>query len=691
MPSLHIDDEGKESPRSNSTIELRQMEEGYHSLFELAPDSIVLTNVNGVIKAVNSATLSLSGYSKDELVGNHISKLISLKERDIPRLFNIFFSSHHSAPKPFVISLSNKEGTEVWVEAHIGLLDIGSKEPDIQLILRDITDRKRVEDELLFKNTLFEAQSETSPDGILVEDREGNAILFNKRFGKMWGIPPEVLETRSRVQYLWYLLDRVKKPKAFMKKVVSLYEHEDKRSQEEIELKDGRIFDRCSSPLIDSNGKYYGRIWFFRDITERKRYEEKLEALHKHSVELSQTITLDEVAASTLNAIEEIFGFSYLGFGVVEDGLLRFKYGRGESTVTELPLGGPGISVKAVKTGKTQLVPDTRKNEDYVSSRVEGDQETLSELDVPVKLDREVIAVINVENERVNAFNNWDKRLLEILAQHIASAIAIIQQKEKLQISLNELKRSNRELDDYTYVVSHDLKAPLRSITAFSKFLLDDYSNKLDETGKEYLMRIIDASTRMDGLIKDLLVLSRVGRKYTEAEMVDLNELVDQIKLDFEAQPGDSGVEVVVCELPRIRTQKVWMRQLFTNLIVNGLKFNKSPTPRVEVSCVEREGDFLFSVRDNGIGIKEKDQKRLFKLFLRLHTQDEYSGTGAGLAICRKIVESLGGEIWVESRVGEGSTFYFTYPKEPEMKKSMHTPQVEHSDTDVPMENVPVG
>ena len=252
----------------------------------------------------------------------------------------------------------------------------------------------------------------------------------------------------------------------------------------------------------------------------------------------------------------------------------------------------------------------------------------------------------------------------------------------QLSAQMRELERSNLELDEYTYIVSHDLKAPLRTITAFSEFLLDDYTDKLDETGQEYLKRIIDASTRMDRFIKDLLLLSRVGRKYTETELVDLNELVKEIKSDFEAQLKERGAEILIGELPVVRTQKVWMRQLLSNLIDNGLKFNVSPNPRVEVGCEERQGNYMFGVRDNGIGIREEDQKRLFKLFERLHTPDEYPGTGAGLAICKKIAMSFGGKIWVESPPGRGSTFYFTYPKEKardETELPEYPPQVDHS------------
>jgi two-component system CheB/CheR fusion protein len=243
-----------------------------------------------------------------------------------------------------------------------------------------------------------------------------------------------------------------------------------------------------------------------------------------------------------------------------------------------------------------------------------------------------------------------------------------VTEREKAQQAINNalslLRQSNRELESYTYVVSHDLKAPLRTIRSFGTFLLEDYEDKLDETGKDYLHRMINASSHLNTMIEDLLVLSRVGRKFTELEKVDLNELLNEIQSDLEATIKEHKTKVVVDKLPVLSAQKVWMRQLFTNLISNALKFNESKTPKIEVLYEEKENDHLFKVRDNGIGIEKNYLERIFNLFERAPTDKKYDGTGAGLAICKKIVEQLGGKIWVKSKPGKGSTFIFTIPKE---------------------------
>ena len=232
-----------------------------------------------------------------------------------------------------------------------------------------------------------------------------------------------------------------------------------------------------------------------------------------------------------------------------------------------------------------------------------------------------------------------------------------------LEASNKLLGQSNADLENYTYVVSHDLKAPLRAIRSFSTFILEDYKDKLDDTGKDYFQRIIDASTRMDTLIENLLLLSRVGRKFMEVETVDLNQLLAEIVTDVEPTLKKNNGKVIFHNLPKVTIPRTWMKQIFMNLIDNGLKFNKSPTPTIEVTSEENDKELLFKVADNGIGIEEKYFDRLFGLFERLHTQEEYPGTGAGLAICKKIVQQFGGKIWIESQVGKGTTFFFTLAK----------------------------
>jgi len=235
-----------------------------------------------------------------------------------------------------------------------------------------------------------------------------------------------------------------------------------------------------------------------------------------------------------------------------------------------------------------------------------------------------------------------------------------------LQSSLRDLEQTNRELNDFTHIVSHDLKAPLMTIESFSSFLLEDYGDSMDAAGQDYLGRVMTASQRMVALIDGLLTLSRVGRKDTDYAEVDVRRLMEEVLEDLGGQLEACGAVVKVAEMPAVVAQEVWMKQLLANLVGNAIKFNESKPPRVEVGYRDEGSRHRFAVTDNGIGIPEEQRHLLFRVFSRVPTEKHYPGTGAGLSICRKIVETMGGEIGVESKEGFGSTFWFTLPKDRE-------------------------
>ncbi len=227
-----------------------------------------------------------------------------------------------------------------------------------------------------------------------------------------------------------------------------------------------------------------------------------------------------------------------------------------------------------------------------------------------------------------------------------------------------ELIRSNEELEQFAYVASHDLQEPLRMVNSYiqliNRGIQSGNTNNLDE----FMQFVLDGVSRMQALINDLLQYSRVNRKGNPFTAVNMNDLMNIIRINLSQKLKESDAILNVPELPSINGDFIQLQRLVQNLCENALKFKSENKPVIDVTVEEREQEWLFAVRDNGIGIESKFYNRIFVIFQRLHTRDQYEGTGIGLAVCKKIVERHGGEIWVESEYGNGSTFYFTIKKQ---------------------------
>ena len=233
----------------------------------------------------------------------------------------------------------------------------------------------------------------------------------------------------------------------------------------------------------------------------------------------------------------------------------------------------------------------------------------------------------------------------------------------KLESTTNELRNSNEELQQFAYVASHDLREPLRMVSGYMALLEKKYSDSLDERGKEYVRSAIDGAVRMDSLIVDLLAYSRAGTLPINLQQVDLNEVARRALKNLSQAIEETHAHIEISPLPEVVADKTQMLQVFQNLIGNAVKYHGSEEPVIVVTATERGDEWEVMVQDNGIGIPVEQQGRLFQMFMRLHTREEYEGTGIGLALVKKIVERHGGRIWVESDGRSGSTFYFTISK----------------------------
>jgi signal transduction histidine kinase len=254
------------------------------------------------------------------------------------------------------------------------------------------------------------------------------------------------------------------------------------------------------------------------------------------------------------------------------------------------------------------------------------------------------------------------------LSQAVRRALREKRLREEHRKSQEELARSNRDLEQFAYVASHDLQEPLRMVATYTQLLAERYQGKLDVNADKYIHYAVDGALRMQTLVQDLLAFSRVGRQGNDFKLVDCNEIVQAALKNLHASIHESGAEIVCGDLPLLVGDSSQLAQLLQNLIGNAIKFRGSERPMIRVNAEQQGRDWVFSVADNGIGIAEEYADVVFVIFKRLHGREEYPGSGIGLAICKKIVEQHGGRIWVESQLGRGSSFKFTLPAQQEWR-----------------------
>ncbi len=310
---------------------------------------------------------------------------------------------------------------------------------------------------------------------------------------------------------------------------------------------------------------------------------------------------------------------------------------------------------------------------------------------VPIRYREQLLGVIHLADESRERTSPAKVEFIESLALLIGEAIQrfnaeaelakyrehleelVRQRTRKFRQAAEELVRSNQDLEQFAYVASHDLQEPLRAVAGFVGLLRHEYRDRLDGEALEYIDMASDGAQRMQTLIDDLLIYSRVGVKGKSFKAVDANEALREAAANLQRAIEESGASVASDPLPFVHADSTQLVQLLQNLISNAIKFRGQRPPEIHVSAVQTAGDasrlnskqgaaWLFAVRDNGIGIESQYFERIFLIFQRLHPRTKYPGTGIGLAICKRIVERHGGRIWVESRPGEGSKFYFTIP-----------------------------
>lgn len=389
-----------------------------------------------------------------------------------------------------------------------------------------------------------------------------------------------------------------------------------------------------ASVYRDEKGEVIGVFAAARDITERKRMEEALRGSEIKFKRLYDSNIIGIIFWDTAGNISRANNEFLRIVGYTQDDVLQGKVRWKDMTPPEYAYLDEKALKEMAETGVS--VPFEKK---YI--RKDGSL-------VPVIIG----AVLFKEQKDVGICF-----VLDISERKRAE--------EQLKKTLENLARSNKELEQFAYIASHDLQEPLRMVASFTQLLEKRYKGKLDGDADEYIKFAVDGASRMQRLINDLLTYSRIGTRGKPFEPCDCQFVLGQVIVNLKTMIDENNALITNDDLPTIMADETQMIQLFQNLIGNAIKFRRKEPPQVHISAEQKLGEWIFSVRDNGIGIDQQYKERIFVIFQRLHSKDEYGGTGIGLAICKRIVERHGGRIWIESEPGEGSTFYWTIPKRP--------------------------
>lgn len=425
-------------------------------------------------------------------------------------------------------------------------------------------------------------------------------------------------------------------------------------------------------------------------ITERKHAEEELNRLNRVLRALgnsNRALLRAQSESELLNDVCRIIvndcNYSMVWIGYTDDEGMTIRpvafAGFGECYLealqsapadTEHGLGPVGT---AMRTGHACQCNERLKDFELIpwhSDTVK--QGYISSLAVPLLIDGKIFGAITIYLQQLEGFSEDEVNSLSDLAGDLTYGIMTIrlreahrQAEEALKKSAEDLERSNRDLDQFASIAAHDLQSPLRNVRSFAQLLAKRYSGKLDADADKYIKFVVEGAAQMSELVSGVLDYSRINSGGHAFKPTNCKTSLTKALFALRQNINDAGAEVTYDPLPIVQGDSGQMTQLFQNLIGNGVKFHSTGTaPRVHVSVSERKEHWLFSVRDNGIGIEPEYREKIFEMFRRLQSSQEFSGTGIGLAICKRIVERHGGRIWFESKPGDGTTFFFTLPNE---------------------------
>jgi PAS domain S-box-containing protein len=646
--ALELSRQAEELSRSRQALETQtrmlQSEARYRGLLEAAPDAMVVVNSTGEIVLLNVQAENQFGYSRDELIGQKVRNII-------PQGFaeRLIADGTRSAAEALAQQIGTgielvgrrKDGSEFPLEIMLSPLE-SAEGILVTAAIRDISVRKSAEKHLvgmeerrrLGENALRESEERYRLllDGvqnyaIFMMDTRGQILSWNAGAERIKGYSADQIIGRNFSCFFPPAEIERGRPEEILSMTAASGRHEEQGMRVR---KDGSRFlaNVVFTALRDAAGNLRGFSEFSHDLSESKeseaRYRGLLEAAPDAMVVVNQA---GEIVLLNLQAETQ--------FGYRRDELL------GQKVKNIIP---EGFAERLIADG-TRSAAEALAQQIGTGIELSGRRKDGSEFPIEIMLS----PLESAEGTLVTA------AIRDITERKESD--------EHLAKTVEELKRSNDDLQQFAYVSSHDLQEPLRMVSSYTQLLAKRYKGRLDSDADEFITFAVDGCNRMQGLIQDLLAYSRAGTNERKLREVPSENALQKALINLRAAIKQSGAVVTHDALPKVTTDETQLTQVFQNLVGNAIKYRRAEEPRVHVSAARNDcKEWTFSVRDNGLGIDSQYFERIFVLFQRLHGRDEFEGTGIGLAVCKRIVERMGGKIWVESQPEKGSTFYFALP-----------------------------
>jgi len=658
--------------RRQAAEALQEANERYRVIAENTSDVIWMVDPS-IMRCtyISPSVYKIGGYTPEEIMAIPVV---------LPQSLQMFIDSWHgrvAACKPgdeFIrtltleVSQPHKEGHLVYTEIAATLLT--NKHGEITQIIgvtRDITERKRAEEALTIKTVMLEAQAQTCPDGICVIDAANHLTPSNSRFGEMWEIPEPILKKHDNQELLGYFARRLSYPEKFVRQTRYLIEHPLEKSRDEVELNDGRILNAYSSPLTSADGKYFGRIWFFSDITERKRMLAELKNHRHHLEDLVESRTVElEAVMENLKTSEERLQFAQ---DATADGLWDWNMQSNSAYYSSSFFNMLGYE-------KNELSEDINSHWIHLLHPDEREQVVATTMQ---KLENEGSYEIEFRMQTKDGPYKWILNRGKVVARdangkplRAVGTYTDLTVRKQMEIELRTAKeiaeKATKAKTEFLANMSHEIRTPMNAIIGLSLLAL-----RADPPARqrEYLNKIQASGRLLMGIIDEILDFSKIeaGKISVERIDFDLEHVLNTVAAVISEKAEGKGLKLIFDTEPDIPCNLIGdplrIGQILLNYSSNAVKFTQQGEIRISTHVKERtESNLLlyFSVQDTGIGLTEAQQQQLFQSFQQadMSTTRKYGGTGLGLAISKQLAELMGGQVGVESIYGTGSTFWFT-------------------------------